>query len=220
MRGAMEPGRTMKAICVALCAVLGWAGAAQAHPHVWVTAQAEIVFNPEGAVASIRHVWEFDEAYTAFAVQGLDTDKDGKTSRAELAALAKENAESLPEFEFFTGLKVDGRRQTFAAPRDYFMELNDAKLRLVLTLPLTAPAKPKTSVSLEVVDRTFFVSFAFVEGEGAVQLVNAPKGCAVKITRPTTQAPQQALSEQAFQALGDSETVGLQFAPKALVACP
>ena len=210
----------LKGVVLAVLGLLGFVVPALAHPHVWVTSSAEILFNPDGSVAAIRHVWDFDEAYTSFAVQGLDTNKDGKTSRDELAALAKENAESLPEFDFFTSLKIDGKRQAFGAPKDYFMEMNGQLLRFVYTLPLETPVKPRTSVSLEVADKTFFVSFNLAEADDVVKLVGAPQGCTVKITRPKTQAPQQTFSEQAFKALGGGEDIGLQFSPKALVACP
>jgi ABC-type uncharacterized transport system substrate-binding protein len=199
---------------------LGFAAPAHAHPHVWITAQAEILYNPDGSVAAIRHVWDFDEAYTAFATQGLDTDKDGKISRSELQALAQENAESLHEFDFFTSLKIYGKRPAFGQPKDYFMEMSGPLLRFVYVLPLEKPVKPKTSLSLEIADKSFFVAFNLVEGEGAVKLVGAPQGCTVRINRPKTQAPQQTLSEQAFQALGGGEDVGLQFATRAIVACP
>lgn len=203
-----------------LAALLG-AAPASAHPHVWVTSSAEIVYAPDGSITAIRHVWDFDEAYTSFATQGLDTNKDGKISREELAELARENAESLHEFDFFTTLKIDGKRQSFGQPKDYYLEMNGPLLRFVYTLPLETPVKPKTSATLEVADKSFFVSFALADGDDAVKLAGAPQGCTVKITRPKTQAPQQTLSEQAFTALrGSSEDVGLQFAPKALVACP
>lgn len=198
---------------------LGLAAPVQAHPHVWITAQAEILYNPDGSVAAIRHVWDFDEAYTAFATQGLDTNKDGKFSRDELKALAQENAESLHEFDFFTSLKIDGKRPAFGQPKDYFMEMNGQLLRFVYVLPLEKPVKAKTSLSLEIADKSFFVAFNLTEGEGAVTLAGAPQGCTVRINRPKTQVPQQTLSEQAFQALG-GEDVGLQFATRAIVACP
>ena len=207
-----------------LLGALWGASPAQAHPHVWVTSAAEVIYNPDGSVLAIRHTWDFDEAYTSFAIQGLDTNKDGKLSREELAELAKENAESLHEFDFFTTLKIDGKRQSFGQPKDYFMETKGPLLRFVYTLPLASPVKPKTSVSLEVADKTFFVAFDLAEGDQAVTLAGAPQGCTVKITRPKTQAPQQTLSEQAFEALrgqlGQSGDVGLQFSPKALIACP
>src|ERR1700744_2770229 len=46
-------------------------GAALAHPHVWITVRTQIVFSPDGKVASLVHDWVFDEMYSAFATQGL-----------------------------------------------------------------------------------------------------------------------------------------------------
>ena len=66
-----------------------------AHPHVWATVRSEIVFGPDQKITGIRHAWTFDEFYTAMAVEGLDTDKDGTYSKEELAPLAKVNIESL-----------------------------------------------------------------------------------------------------------------------------
>ena len=59
-----------------------------AHPHVQVQASASLLFSGTGQVIGIEHHWQFDEAYSAFAVQGLDTNKDGTISREELAGLA------------------------------------------------------------------------------------------------------------------------------------
>src|SRR5262245_39643709 len=64
---------------------------AQAHPHVWVTVKSELVYGPDGAVTAVRHHWTFDEMFSTFATQGLDTDKDGKLSRDELKGLAEVN---------------------------------------------------------------------------------------------------------------------------------
>src|SRR5437870_4318879 len=43
---------------LALIAVLsGGAGAAFAHPHVWVTAASELVYAPDGSITGVRHAW-------------------------------------------------------------------------------------------------------------------------------------------------------------------
>ena len=70
-------------IAAALCLV---PALAQAHPHVWVDAAAEMLFDDKGRIAAIRHHWRFDEGFSAYALQGLDTDRDGKYSAEELAA--------------------------------------------------------------------------------------------------------------------------------------
>ena len=112
-----------------------------AHPHVWVTMTSEIAYDPNGQVEGVRHAWSFDEAYSAFAVQGLDTNQDGTTSREELQELAKINTESLIEFNYFTVVKADGKKQDFAAPKDYWLEFDGKNLTLHFTLPLATAIK-------------------------------------------------------------------------------
>ena len=68
---------------------------AAAHPHVWATVRSEIVLGPNHQITGIRQHWTFDEFYTAMAVEGLDTNKDGVYSQEELQPLAQVNVESL-----------------------------------------------------------------------------------------------------------------------------
>ena len=108
---------------------LGLASPALAHPHVWVTAKAEIVFAPDGKVTGVRHAWTFDEAYSAYVTQGLDTNNDGKLSPEELQDLANENAASLNEFDYFTVLKARGKPQAFDPPREARMSMEKTQGR-------------------------------------------------------------------------------------------
>src|SRR4029079_11020926 len=75
---------------------------AQAHPHVWVTMQTELVYAPDGSITGIRHAWSFDDMFSTFATQGLESKEKGKFTREELEPLAKVNVESLKEFGYFT----------------------------------------------------------------------------------------------------------------------
>jgi ABC-type uncharacterized transport system substrate-binding protein len=101
------------------------------------------------------------------------------------------------------------------------MSFEDGKATLRFLLPLKAPASPKV-VSLEVYDPTFFVSFTLAEGDDAVRLAGAPRGCATTITRPkpVDVAQQQRLSESFFDALTAASNFGAQFSNRALIACP
>ena len=56
---------------VAACVCLT-AGAAQAHPHVWVTMTEELLYAPDGSVTGVRHAWTFDDMFSAFATQGIE----------------------------------------------------------------------------------------------------------------------------------------------------
>jgi ABC-type uncharacterized transport system substrate-binding protein len=205
---------------VSLVALAGLAQPAQAHPHVWITAKAEIVYAADGNVSGVRHHWTFDAGYSAYLTQGLDKNGDGKLTPDELQEMAKENAESLVDFDYFTVLKVNGAKQAFEPPREYGMTFENGLARLSLLLPVKSAPNGKT-LSLEVYDPTFFVSFSLAEGDDAVRLAGAPKGCAATVARPKpVAADQQKLSESFFEALTSASNYGSNFANRAVVACP
>jgi len=205
-------------------ALLLGGGAALAHPHVWVTVRAEVVYAPDGRVSSIRHAWSFDEMYSTFLSQGLDKNGDGKFSREELSELAKINVESLSDQNYYTVAKANGKPVAVAPPVDYWLEGDAKRLTLNFTLPLAAASAPKI-FGLEVYDPSFFVAFAMEEGDAAMAVTGAPKGCATTLTRsksPDAVAAggSSSLSESFFQALGAGSNAGGQFANRLLVACP
>jgi ABC-type uncharacterized transport system substrate-binding protein len=195
---------------------------ATAHPHVFVAAKAEIIYDGQGNVLGVNHVWTFDESYSAFATMGFQKDKDGKFDSAKLAELAKVNAESLSDFGFFTEGKSAGKKVEFANPQNYRIEQNGDALTLFLTLPLKKPAPGKT-FSIDVGDPTFFVAFTFDEAKDAVVLSKAPEGCTVTIRRPSQGdlSSYAKLSDQMFQQLaGKNPEVAGAFSNRAIVACP
>ncbi|MDE2376989.1 DUF1007 family protein [Bradyrhizobium sp.] len=193
-------------------------GAAQAHPHVWITATSELIYAPDGSVTGVRHAWTFDDMFSAYAVQGLEGKTKGAYTKDELAPLAQTNVESLKEYAYFTFAKADGRKERFQEPIDYFLDYKDALLTLHFTLPLKNPLKPKQLV-LEVFDRAFFIEFKMAEKD-PVTLAGAPAGCRMKLERPGDGAASaQKLNEQTF-ADGENANFGLMFANKITVDCP
>jgi ABC-type uncharacterized transport system substrate-binding protein len=209
-----------KALLLAAALTLG--PPALAHPHVWVTAKAEVLYAPDGKVTGIRHAWTFDKGYSAFLTQGLDRNNDGKLTPDELKDLARENTESLVDFDYFTFVKVNGVKQAFDAPRDYGMTFANDEATLSYVLPLKTPAAGAKTLAVEIYDPTFFVGFGLAEGDDALKLAGAPTGCSAKVIRANagTMTQQQNLSEAFFQALTPNSSFGAQFANRALVACP
>lgn len=208
-------------IWLIMAALFGSVTDVQAHPHVWVKAQSEVLFNSEGAVSGLRHHWQFDEAYSSYAVQGLPTDKQGRISSETLAPFAEENTTSLVEFDYFSRVRIDGKVQAFGKPFDYTMRYEDGVLSLHFTLPLKNPAKLHRSTVFELFDPTYFVAFIFVEGDKAVQVSGGPNGCLVNLTRPKTDIPAgQSLSETVFQTLSAQSDFNAQLTNRALIACP
>ncbi|TPQ26157.1 DUF1007 domain-containing protein [Bradyrhizobium guangdongense] len=202
-----------------LAAVLSLAaGAASAHPHVWITATSEVLYAPDGSVTGVRHAWTFDDMFSAYAVQGLEAKTKGTYSREELAPLAQTNVESLKEYAYFTFARADGKKERFQEPIDYFLDYKDTVLTLHFTLPLKNPVKPK-QLMLEVFDRSFFIDFKMTDKD-PVRLVGAPAGCQMKLERPNDgTASAQKLNEQTFMN-GENQNFGLMFANKITVDCP
>lgn len=210
--------RVFAALCIGLGLAAGSAPAL-AHPHVWVTTKAEVIYAPDGHIAAIRHAWTFDQGYSAYAAQGLV--ENGKLDPEKGRELAKINTESLADNGFFTVLRSGGTKQGFDEPRDQEMAFEDGRLTLRFTLPLKGPAK-SARLLLDVFDPTFFVDFSLAEGDDAVRLTGAPPGCGVEIRRPKPVAAvdQKNLSESFFQALTGSPGAGAQFATRTTIQCP
>jgi ABC-type uncharacterized transport system substrate-binding protein len=192
--------------------------AAQAHPHVWITASSELIYAPDGSITGVRHAWAFDDMYSTYALQGIESKTKGAYSREELSSLAQTNVESLKEFGYFTFAKADGNKAKFLEPVDYFLEYKDSLLTLYFTLPLKTPLKPK-QLALEVFDPSFFIDFKLADKE-PVKLAGAPAACQMKIQRPNDgSANAQKLGEQTFMS-GDNSNYGAMFANKITVECP
>jgi ABC-type uncharacterized transport system substrate-binding protein len=192
--------------------------AAQSHPHVWITSTSELIYAPDGSVTGVRHAWTFDDMFSTYALQGIESQKKGVYTHEELAPLAQTNVESLKEFGYFTFAKADGKKAKFDEPVDYFLEYQKGLLVLHFTLPLKTPVKPK-ELALEVFDPTFFVDFKLADKD-PVRLVGAPASCKFDLQRPNDGAASaQALGEQNF-ADGGNGNFGAMFANKITVTCP
>ncbi len=135
---------------------------------------SELVYAPDGSITGIRHAWSFDDMFSTFATQGLESKEKGKFTREELAPLAKVNVESLKEYEYFTYATADGTKAELTDPTaDYWLDYTDSVLTLHFTLPFKKPIKAK-ELKIEIFDPTIFVDFSFAKDKPA-QLVGAPK---------------------------------------------
>jgi len=211
-------------VLCAFAAILAAGGAASAHPHVWVTMKSEVVYAPDGSVTGVRHAWTFDDMFSVFATQGINTKTKGEFTREELKPLAQTNVESLKDFDYFTYAKSNGKKLEFAEPLgDYYLDYDSKETVLTLhfTLPLKQPLKAK-EVDVEVYDPSYFVDFSFVKAN-PVRLVGAPPACKVSTELPKEMdaAMLDKLAQMPADAqLDPSSYLGSQFAYKIRVKCP
>lgn len=214
-------GSRFLAVLAAVYGVIVAAGPAQAHPHVWVTMQSELVYAPDGTITGIRHAWAFDDMFSAFATQGYEGKVKGQFTREELQPLAQVNVESLKDYDYFTYVKIDGKKVKLKEPAaGYYLEWKDAVLTLHFTLPFEQPVKTREMV-VDVYDPSIFVDFSFAK-QNPAKLVDAPAGCKadVALPREMTFAEGKALSQIPADQPNVAMAIGAEFANKILVHCP
>lgn len=209
----------IRTLAVAFAGLLIAATQANAHPHVWVTMKSEVVYAPDGTVVGIRHAWTFDDMFSTFALQGLESKEKGKFTREELQPLAEVNVTSLKEYDFFTFAKLNGKKIQFVEPKDYHLELSkDQLLTLHFMLPLKTPAQTK-SMDFEVFDPSYFVDFQLAEKD-PVSLSGAPAGCKANLAKPKELTKEMAQKLAEIPPDGKiPDDMGDDFANKILIRC-
>jgi ABC-type uncharacterized transport system substrate-binding protein len=170
------------AILVALAAALP--RPAEAHPHILVDAHVKLLFDQRGDLTGVANAWDFDEAFSAYAIQGYDSKGDGMPTRADLQPLAQINMEALKEYHFFTSVVADGSTAALGAPIDYWDEFAKEKMTLHFTIPLKQPVPVSgRTVVVNVYDDEYFAAVSFARDQ-ATAFPSEPAGCHNLLKRP------------------------------------
>lgn len=206
------------ALMLTLAAAL-WPGGAAAHPHVWIDARSEVVFDEQQRMSALRVVWRFDEFYSLFAIEGLDKDGDAVLTAEELQPLAELNVTSLEEYRYFTEILADGEALAFGKVSKYGARYEDGILTLAFTIPLTAPVDPsRARIAFRSYDPTFYIAI-----EPALQDPVAFAGAPPPSCRPVVQEDEPpetlSLSEADFLDPAAGEGIGALYATTIAIVC-
>lgn len=208
------------ALLVCVGAFLVVPARSQAHPHVWIDAVAELLFDDSRALTGLRVYWAFDELYSTFAVEGLDADGDGEIGPAELAPLAAENIRNLKDFSYFTFVEVNNGRPAYGEVTEYGLHFINGRLAMWFHVPLVTPVDPRTSdVAFALYDPTFYIAIDLVEGDPVRTNGAMPAGCSHGISEPQAPSEFVFLSEAFFESLDASSNFGAQFAHRVRLTC-
>lgn len=176
--------RTSISLVLVGLAALAVAQRAEAHPHILVDAHVKLLFDQRGDLTAIANVWDFDEAFSAYAIQGYDSKGDGNPTRKDLQPLADINMDALKEYHFFTRVSSGGPPAALGAPTDYWDEFTDEKMKLHFTIPLKQPVAVRgRTVTVDVYDDEYFAAVNF-PADQATAFADEPAGCSNLIRRP------------------------------------
>ena len=192
------------AVAVAGLLLAAAASPAFAHPHIFVDAEATVTFDENGRVAAIHNRWAFDEAYSAWAVQGLDVDSNGEVSRAELQELADENMMGLADYGYYTFAGEGAGTLPLSRGSNATIDYVDGKTILNFDLTLAQPYAIGQALEIAVSDPEYYVAITFADSS-AVSLVNPPTNCSVRLQ--DGQPVPDALAEQLYALPADVTTL-------------
>ena len=175
--------RLLSKIAAASLLFLGAGMSAQAHPHVFVDANIEVVRNDKGEFTELRHVWRFDELFSATIILDFDADGDDQLNEAELKEVTDTIHQSISEFDFFTAIRVAGKPIDFYEPEALKAYFKDGQMIMLLEVE---PAKPqnmdKEPLRISISDTSFYVAFDYdVE---SISVAGNSKGCAASVVHP------------------------------------
>jgi ABC-type uncharacterized transport system substrate-binding protein len=211
-------------VAVGVASVAG-APAAVAHPHVFVEAKTEIVFGPDGRAEAIRQSWRFDKFFSSYAILGYDTDNNGLLTTEELSDLAKLNAESLSEFDFFTFIYKNKKRVEIKGVSGYWLSYDPDMQQLTFYFVLNF-AQPvtidQTPLTIDVFDPEYFVAMEMTPTE-PFALIDAPPACSVSREAPPKLDPQTATMLALIPREGsipeETKPVVAQLSNTAIISC-
>lgn len=216
------PGRWRAALALLTAGVVtfGSGSTAFAHPHVWIEARSDAVFDAEGRLEAVNVEWRFDEIYSATAVEGLDANGNGQYEPDELLALARENLEALRDYRFFTQVKAGGQPVDYGNVTEYGSFFKDGQLSMYFTVPMARPVDPRvTPVVYSIYDPTFYIAIELVTKSPVEFLGSPPAGCKLAILDSVAD-DDEAKPEDFYAKLSGSEDIGALYAQRIDIACP
>lgn len=177
----MRIGVIQAAVCGAAMAMA--AGAACAHPHIFIDAGVQALFDEQGKLAALRMVWVYDEFYSLLIMEdlGLDPDADGVLSKDEQGKLAGFDMNWEPGFAGDTYLFKGETPLDLAGPSHFGAEFRGGRIisthLRALSARVDAGAVP---LVVKVFDPTYYTAYSIAFDP----VIKGRSGCAAQIYRP------------------------------------
>lgn len=165
---------------------------AAAHPHIFVDATVEVIFDGQGRAAAVRIGWTYDEFISLAIIesQNLDPDYDGVLTDEALVALSGFDMDWDADFEGDTYLTQDGQPLPLARPSDWTAGYADGKVSSTHIRRLQSPvAVTDVPLVVQTYDPGFYTAYTVV----GTPVLTGRDGCAAEVFTPDTSAADEAL---------------------------
>lgn len=133
-----------------------------AHAHVFIDYQVHGIANEKG-LQGVYVNWSFDRMFTTFVTKEFDEDSDGKLSKEEQNVIYKNSFLKWKEEDFYSVLKLNGKRLNLPTPQKFSARINQKKgvVEYTFYLPLNiAATKNEQEFTIHFLDKVIYVDFA------------------------------------------------------------
>jgi ABC-type uncharacterized transport system substrate-binding protein len=217
----MERSARILAGALALAVSGGMPQAASGHPHVFIDAGVDFLFDPEGRLAHLRVTWLYDHLYTLLLLEdlGIRPGEGGAITDDDRAALAHDQSQWIDGYDGDATLRHGGARIGLSRPIEPQADYRDGQVEIRFLRALETPIRPDDTTVVKLYDPTYFVAY-YVEFPPTLE--HAPEGCALTIIPFEPSGPLVALQQSLFDLPPDEdpdEPVGHLFADEIRVTC-
>ncbi len=160
--------RRLFAAALTFAGALAATGPGTSHPHIWIDAEATLVFE-HGALVGVETRWTLDPFVSALLIEDFDTDKNGVFEPEEVSVLEQATFVGLREFGFYTHLRVDGVASSPDTVLDFQPTIRDDTVLYEFYVPLPEPADPsRQRVDIAFYDETYFTDLYYEDASISV----------------------------------------------------
>ena len=151
---------------------------ASAHPHIWIDANAEMVFEKEKLTAIKMH-WIFDDLFSMTLIDQFDKNFDTRFFGDENTNVHDNAFVALGDVSWLAHLRKNEILIPFTKTRDFKADItDDRRVTYDFTLVLDEPLDPvKDNISLSVYDAEYYIDVAFVQVDPIVFRGNKTTSC-------------------------------------------
>lgn len=205
-----------------LASVLSPIETASAHPHVFAESRLEIETSQNGMISELRHVWRFDEFFSASVVLDFDENNNLKLDEDELIKIGDVVLKSLADFDYYTNITANGKDIAISAPDQIIADYVDSQLLLFFAIKPTQPLELKGKISAGVYDPTLYASMEFINDEDLIVTGASANRCSRAVVRPNADeviAQNQTSLTEAFYSDSENNDFSKLFATRIELTC-
>lgn len=209
---------------VTMIAALGLGSGARAHPHIFVEADVEIVFDEAGQAEGLWISWTYDEFFSMLLVSdmGLDAEFTGTITDDERAVLDGFDMNWIEGYHGDTHVTQDGQPLTLSGPVEWASDYRDGQLRSRHLRRLMDRPDLTQEWIIAVYDPTYYTSYTLA----GMPEIRGRSDCTARVFEPDWDAAGEQLEAALDELLGsggdveaDFPMVGALFSEEVRVTC-